>query len=79
MNRYKMKNGVFKAPPQGGVCVDGRVVSNFAGRVRHDAAFAAANGYYPIREVEETEGELLEESAPRERKYILKNGEWVLE
>ena len=78
MKRYKMKNGTFVAPPQGGVCADGRVISNFAGRVQHDAAFAAENGYFPIRSVEETE-ELLEQSDPRARTYSLKNGEWVLE
>ena len=78
MNRYKMKNGVFVSPPLGGVSVDGKVVSNFAGRVRHDEAFAKENGYYPIKEVEETE-ELLEQSDKRERTYSLKNGEWVLE
>lgn len=79
MKRYKMENGVFTAPPQGCVCADGRVVSNFAGRVQHDVAFAAANGYFPIREAEEAKGELLEESTLRMRTYTLKNGEWVLE
>lgn len=79
MKRYKMINGVFVAPPKGGVSVEGRVISNFAGRVQNDAAFAAANGYYPVRVVELATEELLEDHPEREATYSLKNGEWVFE
>ena len=79
MNRYMMKNGEFFFPPSEGVTADGRAVSNFGGRVRHDAAFAAENGYFPISEKKEEQDELLEGSTPKESVYILKNGEWVAE
>ncbi len=79
MNRYMMQNGVFVFPPSGGVTANGRAVSNFGGRVRHDAAFAAENGYFPIKETRKEEDEPLEEQAPRECTYTLQGGEWVIE
>ena len=79
MNRYMMKNGVFVFPPSDGVTANGRAVSNFAGRVRHDAVFAAENGYFPIRENVKEEDELLENHTPRDIVYTLKGGEWVPE
>lgn len=79
MNRYTMKNGVFFFPPSDGVTANGRAVSNFGGRVRYDAAFAAENGYFPIKESEEGQDELLEGNTPKESVYVLKNGEWVSE
>ncbi len=45
MMLYKLVNGTPVAPPQNGVSADGRVISNFSGRVLHDMAFAKANGY----------------------------------
>ena len=83
MKRYRVENGVPVAPPAGAVTVEGRVVSNFAGRVARDAGFAAAHGYYPIKEEgipERIEAELLEgeeeEGAPTAT-YLLVGGMWV--
>ena len=45
MMLYKLVNGTPVAPPKNGVSADGRAISNFLGRVQHDAAFAKANGY----------------------------------
>lgn len=83
MKRYRIENGVPILPPRGAVTVDGRVVSNFAGRIERDASFAAAHGYYPIKEetaFSNTEGELLEggeEAAEITVTYALINGAWV--
>ncbi len=79
MERYKMVNGAFVPPPAGGVTVNGRAVSNFAGRVRRDASFAAANGYYPIAAGALEEPELLEEESLQELTFTLKGGMWVRE
>lgn len=82
MKRYRIENGVPISPPSGAVTVEGRVVSNFAGRIARDASFAIAHGYYPIKEeaaVEETEAELLEQEEPANITvtYSLVNGAWV--
>jgi len=50
MNRYIIKNNAPVSPPASGVTVKGRVISNFANRIKNDAAFAVANGYYPLAE-----------------------------
>ena len=55
MMLYKLVNGTPVAPPQNGVSADGRVISNFSGRVLHDMAFAKANGYSFNPEEEEVE------------------------
>ena len=54
MKRYRIKNGVPVAPPRNGRSADGRLISGFATLVESDAAFAAANGYYPIVESDST-------------------------
>lgn len=83
MKRYRIVNGVPVLPPQSAVTVTGRVLSNFAGRVACDAAFAAAHGYYPLKE-EATgvmpESDLLEEDlreAAATAVYTLIGGAWV--
>ena len=53
MKRYRVEKGVPVAPPRSGVSADGNVISGFSVLVESDAAFAAANGYYPIVESEE--------------------------
>ena len=76
MERYIIKNNAPVSPPVCGVTVKGRVVSNFASRVRNDAAFAAENGYYPL-------AKMTSKSAEPEKKlcgrgtYVLVAGEWV--
>ncbi|MBE6604200.1 MAG: hypothetical protein E7639_00655 [Ruminococcaceae bacterium] len=83
MKRYRIENGIPILPPCGAVTVDGRVVSNFAGRIARDAVFAAAHGYYPIKEElapEGSEAELLEgegEVDVATVTYSLINGAWV--
>lgn len=79
MELYKLKNGAFVAPPRGGVSVKGRAISNFSGRVEFDTAFAAENGYYPIKESSAGKGELLEGEFIKEVNYTLKEGAWVCE
>ena len=54
MKRYRIENGVPVSPPENGISVEGRLISGFAALVEGDAAFAAANGYYPIVESEDT-------------------------
>ena len=79
MERYKMINGSLVPPPCGGVTADGRVISNFAARVRRDPAFAVANGYYPLSESEGENVDLLEEESDVQLDYVLRGGTWVLE
>lgn len=75
MKRYRIIDGTPVLPPKNAVDNEGRVTSNFAGRIFSDAAFAAAHGYYPLaeEEVEDTplEGETLMPV------YSLQNEEWV--
>ena len=78
MNRYIIKNNVPVSPPASGVTVKGRVISNFANRIKNDAAFAAANGYYPLAEVS-FDQEQLEVEAVGEGRYVLADGKWVFE
>ncbi|MBR2011423.1 MAG: hypothetical protein IKA06_06745 [Clostridia bacterium] len=78
MDRYIIKNNAPVAPPRCGVTASGRVVSNFARRIKNDADFAAENGYYPLAKQDDASPELLEEhEAPAEGKYTLIDGEWV--
>ena len=83
MKRYRIVNGVPVLPPQDAVSLGGRVLSNFALRVEHDAAFAAAHGYYPIKEqpvLTDEERELLEGEerlAAATATYTLVEGAWV--
>ncbi len=79
MERYKKINGSLVPPPLGGVTVDGRVISNFAARVKQSSAFAAANGYFPISRREVESADLLEEESEIELDYVLRGGMWVLE
>ena len=78
MNRYIIKNNVPVSPPASGVTVKGKAISNFANRIKQDAAFAAENGYYPLAEVGFDE-EQLEVEAVSEGSYILVDGKWVFE
>ena len=58
MMLYKLVNGTAVPPPKNGISADGRAISNFSGRVYHDAAFAKANGYLhrvTLAEIESTE------------------------
>lgn len=78
MNRYIIKNNAPVSPPVSGVTVKGRVISNFANRIKNDAEFAAENGYYPLAEVSPAEEQL--EGAPwGEGRYVLVDGKWVFE
>ena len=79
MERYKMVNGSLVPPPCGGVTAEGRVISNFAARVRRDPVFAMANGYYPLAESEGESVELLEEESEIRLDYVLRGGAWALE
>lgn len=80
MERYRINNGAPVSPPMGGVTSGGRAVSNFAGRVRADASFAAANGYFPIVETPPVQQELLEETPlPHDPTYTLVDDAWVRE
>ncbi|MBQ9802329.1 MAG: hypothetical protein IJW51_04595 [Clostridia bacterium] len=80
MERFRINNGAPVAPPAGGVTASGRAVSNFAGRVRADAAFAAQNGYYPIVETAHAPQELLEGTTlPHDPSYTLVDEAWVRE
>ena len=77
MQRYIIKNNAPVSPPVCGVTAKGRVISNFAGRVKNDAAFAAENGYYPLAK-REVGGDLLEGNELCGRgTYVLVAGEWV--
>lgn len=79
MKNYKKINGSLVSPSSGGVTADGRVISNFAGRISHDPAFAEANGYYPIAESEGENVDLLEEEeGDVTLDYVLQGGAWVL-
>ncbi|MBQ3063939.1 MAG: hypothetical protein IJC99_03975 [Clostridia bacterium] len=75
MKRYRIENGVPVAPPRCGISVDGRLISGFATLVESDAAFAAANGYYPIVESEE----LPPRKGARVRRvdYHFYEGKWI--
>ncbi|MBR2311867.1 MAG: hypothetical protein IKA46_01065 [Clostridia bacterium] len=78
MNRYIIRNNVPVSPPASGVTAKGKVISNFANRIKNDAIFAAANGYYPLAEVTPLEEKL--EAAPwGEGRYALIDGKWVFE
>lgn len=81
MKRYCIVNGVPVLPPCDAVSADGRVLSNFAVRVEHDAAFAAAHGYYPIKEEAIPGAEELLEAEERfaaaTASYELRENMWV--
>ena len=80
MERYMIKNNVPIAPPRCGVTSSGRVVSNFAARIKSDERFAIENGYYPLAVMSVPDTELLEESElVGEGIYVLKDGEWFFE
>lgn len=80
MERYIIKNNVPVAPPRCGVTASGRVVSNFAARIKSDERFATENGYYPLAATPMPDAELLEDGElAGEGKYVLRNGEWVYE
>ena len=73
MKRYRIIDGIPVPPPKNGVDKNGNVISNFAGRIENDTAFAAQNGYYPMAPM--PEGELLElEKAPPV--FVLQDGQW---
>ena len=78
MNRYVIKKNVPVSPPASGVTVKGKVVSNFANRIKNDVAFAVENGYYPLAEVAPLE-EQLEGTPWGEGRYVLAEGKWVFE
>ena len=78
MNRYIIRNNVPVSPPASGVTVKGKVISNFASRIKHDETFAATNGYYPLAETFFDE-EQLEVEAVGEGSYVLADGKWVFE
>ena len=78
MHRYIIKNNAPVPPPVSGVTVKGRVISNFAERVKNDAAFAKENGYYPLAETLPEE-EQLESELEGEGRYVLVEGKWVFE
>lgn len=78
MNRYIIKNNAPVSPPASGLTVKGRVISNFANRIKNDAAFAAENGYYPLAEILPAE-EQLEIEPQGEGRYVLVEGKWVFE
>ena len=75
MKRYRIENGVPVSPPHNGISADGQAISGFAAMVEGDAAFAAANGYYPIVEG----GNLPPEQGARVRgvAYRFSDGKWV--
>ena len=62
MMLYKLVNGTPVAPPRNGVSADGRAISNFSGRVLHDAAVAKANGYQHKVALEEIEASAANEA-----------------
>ena len=72
MKRYKIICGIPACPPQNGISADGRAITNFAERIYRDAAFAAANGYYPMAESDE-----LEQPSISNPTYRLVGGAWV--
>lgn len=76
MERYQIKRGVPVAPPEHGVTKDGRVISNFAERVKHDAVFAAENGYYPIEEAA-VDAEPLEEAIVTAPTFTFAGDRWI--
>lgn len=75
MKRYRIVNGVPVLPPQNGVGADGSLISGFATLVESDAAFAAANGYYPI--VESEANPLQGSGHVRSVRYHFYEGRWV--
>lgn len=75
MKRYRIIDGTPVLPPKNAVDSEGRVISNFAGRVFGDAAFAARHGYYPLAERASEDMPL--ESETVMPVYTLKNEEWV--
>ena len=79
MRRYIIKNNAPVPPPDHGVTVRGKVVSNFAERVRRDARFAAENGYYPLAPVPPREDLLEDEEPIGEGTFVLRDGAWVFE
>lgn len=75
MKRYRIENGVPVSPPRNGISADGRMISGFAALIESDAAFAAANGYYPIVE---SDAALLQKKGKVCRvDYHFYEGKWV--
>lgn len=75
MKRYRIIDGTPVLPPKNAVDSEGCVISNFAGRIFGDAAFAERHGYYPLAEREA--GDMPLESETAMPVYSLQNGEWV--
>ena len=75
MKRYRIMDGTPVLPPKNTVDKVGNVISNFAGRVFRDAAFAAEYGYYPL--AAEMPSEELLEGETAMPTYSLQNGKWV--
>ena len=76
MQRYIIKNNAPVPPPDHGVTVRGKVVSNFAERVRRDVRFAEENGYYPLAPIPPREDLLEDEEPVGEGTFVLLDGEW---
>ena len=75
MKRYRIVNGVPVAPPHVGVSAEGHLISGFSTLVESDAAFAAANGYYPIVDGEGTTA--LQSGRVARVDYCFHEGKWI--
>ena len=74
MLKFRLQNGMLLPPPRDSISAEGRAVSGFGRRVAADAAFAAANGYFPLAEQEEP---VLADGVQYGERYTLEGGRWV--